>query len=67
MRGAFILITVTILTKISTPSIGGRSEIHIALPNPEIDVRIFAQGCCVAIIHIEQDEIPKALLIKQET
>ena len=45
----------------------GRSEIHIALPNPIIDVKIFAQGYCVAIIHIEQDEIRKALLIKQET
>ena len=44
----------------------GRSEIHIALPNPIIDVKIFPQGC-VAIIHIEQDEIRKALLIKQET
>ena len=45
----------------------GRSEIHIALPNPIIDVKIFAQGYCVAIFHIEQDEIRKALLIKQET
>ena len=45
----------------------GRLEIHIALPNPKIDVRIFAQGYFVAIIYMEHDEIRKALLIKQGT
>ena len=62
---------------ISTPLIRlGRLEIHIAHSNPNIDVRIFAQNYCVAIIalvypcfelDIEQDEIRIALLIKQET
>ena len=48
----------------------GRLEIVIALSNPSIDVRIFAQGYCVAIISlsyfehdIEQDEMRKALLM----
>ena len=52
----------------------GRLEIHIALPNPNIDVRILAQGYCVASLvypyfelGIKQDEIRKALLIKQES
>ena len=43
-----------------------RLDIHIALWNPNIDIQILAQGYCVAIV-IEQDEICKALLIKQET
>ena len=30
----------------------GRLEIHIALSNPNIDVRIFAQGYCVAIVSL---------------
>ena len=49
-------------------------EIRIALSNPNIDVRILAQGAyCVAIISLsllwtwQWDEIHKALLIKQET
>ena len=29
----------------------GRLEIHIALSNPNIDVRILAQGYCVAIVY----------------
>ena len=48
----------------------GRLEIHIALSNPNIDVRIFAQGCFVANTSlsyfehdVEQDEIRKALLM----
>ena len=48
----------------------GRLEIQIALSNPNIDVRIFAQGCCVANTRlsyfehdVEQDEIRKALLM----
>ena len=54
----------------------GRLEIHIAISNPHIDVRIFAQSYCVAIISlsllrklldIEEDEIRKALLFKQES
>ena len=28
----------------------GRLEIHIALSNPNIDVRILAHGFCVAIV-----------------
>ena len=28
----------------------GPQEIHIALSNPNIDVRILAQGYCVAIV-----------------
>ena len=47
-----------------------RLEIHIALSNPNIDVRIFAQGCYVAItslsffeLDIEQGDICKALLM----
>ena len=43
-----------------------RLDIHIALSNPNIEIQILAQGYCVAIV-IEQDEIRKALLIKQET
>ena len=51
----------------------GRLEIHISLSNPNIDVRILVQVYCVTIISqypyfeldIEQDEISKALLIKQ--
>ena len=54
----------------------GLLEIHIALSNPSINVRTFSQGFCVAIVSrsipdceldIEQDEMHKALLIKQET
>ena len=30
----------------------GRQEIHIALSNPNIDVRIFAQGYYVAIVKL---------------
>ena len=30
----------------------GRLMIHIALSNPNIDVRIFAQGYCVAIFSL---------------
>ena len=44
-------------------------EIHIALSNPNIDVGILIQGYCVAIVSVSllRNEIPKALLIKQET
>ena len=54
----------------------GLLEIHIALSNPIINVRTFSQGFCVAIVSrsipdceldMEQDEMRKALLIKQET
>ena len=45
----------------------GRLEIHIALPNLKIDVRIVAQVYWVAILYIERDKIRKALLITQET
>ena len=45
----------------------GRLEIHIALPNLKIDVRIVAQVYWVAILYIERDKIGKALLITQET
>ena len=40
-------------SEISTPSIDhlGRLEIHIALSNPNIDVRILAQGFCVLIVY----------------
>ena len=41
-------------------------DILIALSNPNIDIQILAQGYCVAIV-IEQDEIRKALSVKQET
>jgi len=30
----------------------GRLQIHITLSNPNVDVRIFAQGYCVAIINL---------------
>ena len=30
----------------------GRLEVHIALSNPDIDVRILAQGYCVAIVSL---------------
>ena len=30
----------------------GRQEIHIALSNPNTDVRILAQGFCVAIVSL---------------
>ena len=49
----------------------GYLEIHIALSNPNIDVKILARGYCGAIVTIElnidQDTIRKSLLIKQET
>ena len=45
----------------------GRLEIHTALPNLKIDVRIVAQVYWVAILYIERDKIGKALLITQET
>ena len=45
MRGAFILITVTISKKYALHQLMllGRLEIHIALPHLKIDVRIVAQ------------------------
>ena len=54
----------------------GLLEIHIAFSNPSISVRTFSQGYRVAIVSrsipdceldMEQDEMRKALLIKQET
>ena len=52
----------------------GHPGIHIGLSNLNIDVRILAHCNCVAIISlsyslrdIEQDEIGKPWLIKQET
>ena len=51
----------------------GRLEIHIALSNPNIKVRIGSLRLLPSLIHpyfeldIEKDELLKALLTKQET
>ena len=77
-REAFILIIVTSLLKIYTPSVDTwrpSRDLYIALSNTSIDVSSLAQGYCAAIVivypyfklDIEQDEIHKALKIKQET
>ena len=61
---------------ISTPSIytSRPSRDHIALSNPNNNVKILTQAYCICIVSlsllklgIAQDEIRKALLIKQRT